>query len=302
MAFFKFDANLKAIQMRQIKIARERDIQRSCEKNLEVLLGVRFLASEYGTGAKHAGRIDSLGIDQNSCPVILEYKKHESENVITQGLYYLDWLLDHRGDFEALVRKILGDSIRVDWTSPRLVLIAEGFNKFDVHAISKIPHRIELKIYRWYDGGFLQLEDYHGASPTTHHLQTRKQSLLGMGKAIFNLEHHLRGKPASIQNHFSELREQILLLPGSESIREQVAKQYIAYKTTKNFCEVEVQKSKLKIYLDINKEELDDPRGWAQDCSKVGHWATGNSRFVFPAGESVDYAIGLIKQAHRSNS
>ena len=50
---------------------------------------MRFLASEYSTGARHGGRIDSLGIDENSSPVIFEYKRAVNENVINQGLFYL---------------------------------------------------------------------------------------------------------------------------------------------------------------------------------------------------------------------
>jgi Predicted nuclease of the RecB family len=68
----------------------EKSLQVLFEKNLEVLLGVRFLASEYVT--TNGGRIDTLGIDENGCPVIIEYKRDRSENVINQGLFYLDWL------------------------------------------------------------------------------------------------------------------------------------------------------------------------------------------------------------------
>ena len=38
----------------------ERSLQSLIEKNLEPLLGVRFLASEYSTGKTHRGRIDTL--------------------------------------------------------------------------------------------------------------------------------------------------------------------------------------------------------------------------------------------------
>jgi hypothetical protein len=49
------------------------------------LLGVRFLASEFVTS--NGGRIDTLGLDENGCPVvILEYKRASNENVINQGL------------------------------------------------------------------------------------------------------------------------------------------------------------------------------------------------------------------------
>ena len=68
----------------------EKSLQTLIEKNLEGFLGVRFLASEYVTGKTHGGRIDTLGIDENGCPVIIEYKRSLNQNVINQGLFYLD--------------------------------------------------------------------------------------------------------------------------------------------------------------------------------------------------------------------
>ena len=81
----------------------EKHLQNTIEENMDIFLGVRFLASEYSTGKVHNGRIDSFGIDENNCPVIIEYKRSINENVINQGLYYLDWLLDHKAEFEFLV-------------------------------------------------------------------------------------------------------------------------------------------------------------------------------------------------------
>ena len=84
-------------------LALEKSLQTLIEQNLETFLGVRFLASEFSTGRDHGGRMDTLGIDENSCPVIIEYKRSSNMNVINQGLFYLDWLVTHRGDFEMLV-------------------------------------------------------------------------------------------------------------------------------------------------------------------------------------------------------
>src|SRR5665811_294737 len=86
-------------------VAVEKSLQQIIEDNLQTFLGVRFLASEYSTGRMHGGRIDTLGLDENNSPVIIEYKRAINENVINQGLYYLDWLLDHRAEFELLVMK-----------------------------------------------------------------------------------------------------------------------------------------------------------------------------------------------------
>src|SRR5215218_2461385 len=89
-------------------VAIEKSLQMLVERHLEMFLGVRFLASEFSTSKAHGGRIDTLGIDRQNCPVIIEYKRGQNENVISQGLFYLTWLKEHRGDFQLLVMKRLG--------------------------------------------------------------------------------------------------------------------------------------------------------------------------------------------------
>jgi RecB family endonuclease NucS len=54
----------------------ERDLQTLIEANMEAMLGIRFLATEYRTG-RHRGRIDSLGLDENGTPVIVEFTDRE---------------------------------------------------------------------------------------------------------------------------------------------------------------------------------------------------------------------------------
>lgn len=96
-------------QMKQQKTQRvkpssfknEKELQNLFEANLEELLGVRFVDSEFTTGDRQRGRIDTLGIDQDGTPVIVEYKKTNKENVINQGLFYLDWLCRPQRQFYA---------------------------------------------------------------------------------------------------------------------------------------------------------------------------------------------------------
>jgi RecB family endonuclease NucS len=117
----------------------EKSLQTLFENNLEALLGIRFIVSEHSTGPVHGGRIDTLGLDEDGCPVIIEYKRAVNENVVSQGLYYLDWLMDHKRDFEWLVLKKLGQKFaeEVDWSSPRLLCIAGDFTKYDEHAVKQ---------------------------------------------------------------------------------------------------------------------------------------------------------------------
>lgn len=118
---------------------------------------MRFLASEYSTGKTHKGRIDTLGIDENCSPVIIEYKRALSENVINQGLFYLDWLLDHKAEFKFLVIERLGNQAgeAIEWSSPRLCCIASDFTKYDEHAVQQNNRNIELIRYRRYGDSLL---------------------------------------------------------------------------------------------------------------------------------------------------
>ena len=60
-------------------MALEKSLQTVFENNLDALIGVRFLASEFSTN--EGGRMDTLGIDENNSPVVIEYKRSSNENV-----------------------------------------------------------------------------------------------------------------------------------------------------------------------------------------------------------------------------
>src|SRR3954452_18094902 len=166
----------------------ERSLQALFEANLESLLGIRFLATEHATGSVHGGRIDSLGLDEDDSPVIIEYKRAVNENVINQGLFYLDWLLDHRGDFELLVQKRLGAEMagRIDWSGPRLLCITGDFTRYDEHAVKQITRNIELLRYRRFGDDLLMIELVHApisarTSPAPVSAETRRPVAVGAG-------------------------------------------------------------------------------------------------------------------------
>lgn len=108
----------------------EKELQTVIENNMNIFFGVTFLASEYRT--TDGGRMDSIGIDENHCPVIFEYKRSVKENVINQGLFYLNWLLDHKDSFKVLVIEKLGlkAANNIDWSMPRVVCVAGDFTKY----------------------------------------------------------------------------------------------------------------------------------------------------------------------------
>jgi hypothetical protein len=152
--------NGSAQELKGKSVALEVSLQRLIEANMETLFGVRFLATEYSTGAKHRGRIDSLGLDETGSPVIFEYKRAVNESVINQGLFYLDWLVDHKGEFQLLVMEKLDPAVAadIDWRNPRVICVASGFTRYDENAVMQMSRSIELVRYQDFEGELLALE------------------------------------------------------------------------------------------------------------------------------------------------
>jgi len=206
----------------------------------------------------------------------------------------LDWLIDHKGDFEILVQKKLSINTKVNWDSPRLILIAQSYNEYDKYAVNRISENIELKKYLLYDGKILFVEDImlskkEGGKKVKQTSITYKE---------YNVEHHLEGKPSFIKDLFKDLQEKILNL--DERIKEKPLKHYIAYGLDRNFAEVVLQANGLWVHIDINKSETDDPKNKLIDVSKVGHWATGNVKIRIDKLEDVEYTVSLIKQSYEN--
>lgn len=161
--FHEVDGNVRELPDRET-FRYERKLQEFFEKHLPTLTGVEFLASEYWTGKRHGGRIDTLGIDGAGRPVVIEYKRRLDENVINQGLHYVAWLEDHQAEFRELVREKLGEgrSTGVDFRTPRLLCIAGEFPRQDRTAAENSRRRVELLRYRRYGDDYVALEWVHG--------------------------------------------------------------------------------------------------------------------------------------------
>lgn len=277
-------------ELKGTSVALEKSLQSVIERHLETLLGVRFLASEHVTGKAHGGRIDTLGIDENGCPVIIEYKRSTNENVINQGLFYLDWLLDHRGEFELLVLKKLGKDAAggIEWMSPRLLCIAGDFTKYDQYAIQQIPRNVELIRYRKYGEEFLLLELVNrvGADVPPE----------GAGKAkpgpggYKTVEQHLATAPPAIRDLFEATRSYLLSL--GDDVQMNTLKFYFAFKRIKNFASVELR-NKMKnvlIYVKVDPQSMKLEEGFTRDVREIGHFGTGDLEITLRSMDDLERA------------
>lgn len=287
----------RAEELRGRSVALERHLQRVIESNMDAFFGVRFLASEYSTGPKHRGRIDSLGIDDTGSPVIFEYKRSRDENVINQGLFYLDWLLDHRAEFKLLVMERLDGqaAAQIDWTNPRLVCIAGDFTRYDEHAVQQNNHNIELVRYRDFDGALLALELLTAVS-TSSSTQPGAQVTNGSVRPVAEptVLDYLAKAPEALRNLYSDLDAQLLAF--GDDIQKTTRKNYFAYKRLKNFACVEVhpQSRTLLVYLKVDPDTVELEAGFSRDVRGIGHFGTGSLELRLGSSDDLVRAEQLL--------
>jgi len=208
----------------------------------------------------------------------------------------MDWLMDHKGDYVVAAQDVLGNGIDINWSQPRLILIAESFSEYDKYAVNRIGANIELWTFRCYGEDFLYLDPLF----TTNPIKGNKAGDEGnIPDITYTIDDHLKGKNENIRALFLALQERIIAIAEEGEILEKPVKTYIGYKHGKNFCEVEVQSNALKIWLDISPKELMDTHDLARDVSGIGHYGTGDIEVRLTTVEDLDKVMELIEQSYR---
>jgi predicted transport protein len=260
-----------ATELQGKSVTIEKVLQGIIERNLEACLGVRLLQSEYSTGPVHRGRIDSLGLDENDSPVIIEYKRSTNENVISQGLFYLDWLLDHRAEFTMLVNRVLGPDAgeKIDWSGPRLVCIAGNYTRYDEHAVNQINRNIELMRYRHYEEGFLVLElintrtssaDLSLAPESSRADTAAPSSRKTVADQLARADETMRAMYLAIEEH---------LLALGEDVTKTVLSRHVAFRRIKNFATIEIHVHEVLVFVTIDPSSVRLEEGFTRDVERL---------------------------------
>ena len=278
----------------------EKSLQTLMERNLEALLGIRFLASEYSTGKKHRGRIDTLGIDENNSPVIIEYKRSTNENVINQGLYYLDWLMDHQADFMVLVMNRLGHEVAqsIDWSAPRLLCVAGGFTKYDEHAVQQINRNIELYTYKRYGDELLLLDLVNATTALTTENDHDKSSSTKSSTSYKTVSDYLDQASEEMTDRFEALRAFMMAL--GDDVQMNTLKNYFAFKRIKNFACVEIhpQTKCISVYVKVNPDSIQLEPSFTRDVRQIGHYGTGDLEITIMNDDQLERAKELIQRSY----
>ena len=230
-----------------------------------------------------------------------------NENVVTQGLFYLDWLMDHRKDFQSLVMEKFGkeDAESVDWSAPRLICIAGDFNRYDDHAVKQIQRNIELIRYRRYGSDLLML-DLLAATSVNGAPAVATGAPGGEGAGSISAKYKtisavMEELDADMVDRFESLRAFLMAL--GDDVQETTLRFYIAFKRIKNFACVEFRPTagKILVFVKVDPKSVSLESGFARDVSNLGHFGTGDLEITLTKPEDLERAMPLIKRSYEDS-
>ncbi|MFE3774502.1 DUF5655 domain-containing protein [Streptomyces sp. NPDC059122] len=304
LMLFRRDEGGRDIELPGSTVALEVELQRRVEAGLEQMLGIRFLASEYPTGPWHRGRIDTLGLDENGSPVVIEYKKGSDSGVLSQAVSYLSWLESAHHEVEALVRKVLGSEAAesIDWRRPRMVCIAASFSPHDRVAVQRLPERIDLVRYRVFEGDLLSLllvDSSPGAPSAASSRRNRGRDATAVSVATVPVVAASPGSslvPDCLRDLYAELDD---ALTAWGEVEVAFLRHYIAYRRLVNVASVifRPKHEVILVYLRLDPGTITLEEGFTRDMRGIGHLGTGDVEVRLASAADLERAAPLIRRA-----
>jgi len=295
----------KLEKVKEIPFRKEKEMQRITERNLKEIFGLEYIKSEVVLGTL---RMDTLVFDNETKSfVIIEYKKDKNISVIDQGYAYLALLLNNKADFILEYNEGKNKNLKrenIDWSQSRVIFISPQFTKYQKQAINFKDLPIELWEISKYENNTILFNQLKSPETSESIIKVSKRSDIVQRVSreikIYTEDDHLQKIPEDIIETYKELKERILDLGDNIEIRPR--KNYIGFIANTNFVDIHTQKSQIKIWINLTKGKLNDPKNLIRDVSKIGHWGNGDYEIIMKPDLDLDYIMTLIKQSYRKHS
>ena len=301
MALFKIGQKLEYIKEKPFKL--EREIQTLTEQNLNTIFGLDFVKSEF---ALNNFRIDTLAFDKDANAfVIIEYKRDKNFSVIDQGYAYLSLMLNNKADFILEFNENLDKTLKrndVDWSQSRVMFISPAFTTYQREAINFKDLPIELWEIKRYENNSVAYEQIQKAKAqeSIKTISKTDKTIDHVAKEIkvYSEQEHLENVNEEIKELYEKFKRAILNL---DNLEIKPKKKYIAFVAGRNVVDVLPQKRTLKIWINLKKGELEDPKGITRDVSTTGHFGNGDYEIQITTDDDLEYILSLIKQSIKKN-
>ena len=277
----------------------ERDLQRLVENNLETLIGLQLIKSEFPI---EDCRFDTLAYNPESKSfVIIEYKRDGNNNITDQGMTYLNLILAHKEaavlEMNNLFRKNLSTK-DIHWEYTKVIFIIPSFTKFQKGSLNPgLP--IELLEIKRYGTNLISVTPIQkkGDSIGMNSIIKKSSAFEKIATEIktYTEEDLLQKASEETQELYSQFKTAILNL--DDQIEVSATKLYVAFKKdSSNICDIEIYKSKLTIFANAKLGKLDDPKGLFESIADKGHHGNGDYRVNVSDNKNLEYIMSILKQ------
>lgn len=300
MALYKYtSAAFTEFKEKPFKL--EREIQRMFEANLQQIMGLEMVKSEFTIKDR---RIDSLAFDlQSKAFVIIEYKRERNSSVIDQGFTYLSLMLQNQADFILEYNETLSKNLKrddVDWSQTKVIFVSQGFTPNQREAVNFKDLSIELWEVKRYENDIVSITPIRKshASASIKTVMQNKQEFKDITDKIeeYSEERLLKSKSDDVAELYESYKNAILNLDTDIEVKPQ--KWYITFKKANtHICSIEIQKNGIKITINMPKGHLDDSKQLTRDVSSIGHLGNGDYVIKVTDTKYLEYIMSLIKQA-----
>ena len=113
---------------------------------------------------------------------------------------------------------------------------------------------------------------------------------------VYTEEDHLKSVDDKVKEMYSELKAAILAL--GNDIETRTKKKYLAFRRKQAFVSIVFLRSKLKVYLNVEMNQINDPLKKARDVKDIGHYSSGETEITIKDRNEISYTLTLIKQAY----
>ena len=278
----------------------EREIQKLFESNLQDIMGLDVVKSEFTIKNK---RIDTLAFDSKTRAfTIIEYKRDKNISVVDQGFTYLSLMLENKADFIIEYNENNAKPLKredVDWSQTRVAFVSQSFTDNQVLATNFKDIAIELWEVKQYDDNLITIHNIKKtqSAESIKPISQQNQAFKKVAEEIkvYSEEDNLATASEEIVELYERFKSAILNLADGIEVKPQ--KFYIAFKKDKNIVDLQIQKNSIKIFINKKKGTLDDPKKLMRDVSEIGHWGNGDYQVQVSNDENLEYIMSLIKQA-----
>ena len=294
-------------ELKEIGFSTEKDMQHFCESNLDRLLGLQFVASEFRVAQF---RFDSVAYNPlTKAFIIIEYKNDRNFSVVDQGYSYIATLLNHKADFVLKYNQVFSVSRGLenfDWTQVRVLFIAPSYTTYQMNSINFHDLPMELWRIKHYEQGIIQFDQI---KPTNTSASISGYVSGGVlpppgGKttdpAKDVIVYSADGSDIT-REYYAELRDYILSL--DDSIELKATKLYVGFLfRNHNLVDIKLQKGSIVLWLNAQYGSLNDPQHLIIDVTHIGHHGNGDCQIKISDRAHMGYIKDLIRTHYQNQA